>query len=48
MNDYYYDKNKKTMFVYKTITVKEFLKLKGIYKKVEVRGGKKEVRWKIL
>lgn len=48
MNDYCYDEKTKTMYVWKTITVRELLKLKQIYKHVEVRGGKKEVKWKIL
>lgn len=44
MSDYFYDKKKKTMFVYKTITIKEFLHLKNKYGKVEVRE-KETKRW---
>lgn len=43
MYNYWYDKESKTMFVYKTITVKEFLQLKKKYGKVVVVA--KKVRW---
>lgn len=41
--DFWYDKQKKILFVYKPITVKEFLILKKKYGKVEVVG--KKLRW---
>ena len=41
--DYFYNREKGILFVYKPITVKEFLILKKKYGKVEVVG--KKIRW---
>lgn len=41
--DFWFDRQNKILFVYKPITVKEFLILKKKYGKVEVVG--KKLRW---
>lgn len=41
--DFFYNREKGILFVYKPITVKEFIKLKQKYGKVEVVG--KKIRW---
>lgn len=45
MTSYYYDKDTDTMYVFKTITMREFLFLRTKYKHVEVRQDTKKARW---
>lgn len=45
MNKYRYDAETETMWIYKKITVSEFLYFKSKYKHVEVRGEEKKKRW---
>lgn len=45
MISYRYDPETKTMWIYKKLTVREFLYFKSKYKHVEVRGEKNKKRW---